>query len=49
MNAEEVIEQLDNLKVHCKDMATISEIWNKDVEALDFAIKFIKENERKNA
>lgn len=49
MNAEEVVVQLENLKFHCKDMARINEVWNKDVEALEFAIKFIKDHERNNA
>lgn len=51
MKAEEVVVQLEKLKFHCESMSRDgeSEEWKKDVEALDFAIKIIKDKERNNA
>ena len=47
MTKEEVIEQLESIKDHCKDSADIEEpdsIWHKDIAALTIAIKIIKKD-----
>ena len=47
MTKEEVIEQLESIKDHCKDFADIEEpdrIWHKDIAALTIAIKIIKKD-----
>ena len=49
MSKEEVIEQLKSLKSHCEDFADVAgvldedNIWNKDVKALEYAIKVLEE------
>lgn len=48
MEIKEAINQLENLKIHCKNWAEselADEIWTKDVEALDIAIKALQEKE----
>lgn len=39
MLKKEVIEQLRSLKAHCESMKESGEEWEKDVQALDIAIK----------
>lgn len=39
MLKKEVIEQLESLKSHCESMKDSGEEWEKDVQALDIAIK----------
>ena len=44
MTLDEVINQLKDLREHCYSMADEDDpdyIWNKDVEALDIAIKML--------
>ena len=36
---KEVIEQLKSLKAHCESMKESGEEWEKDVQALEYAIK----------
>ena len=43
MTIHEAIDQLKNLLDHCKTMRESGEIWARDVEALDIAIKALKE------
>lgn len=49
MSIKEVIEQLEELKCHCSDMAKwIDEdtnVWTKDIEALNIAIKALENEE----
>lgn len=43
MKINEVIDQLDNLRFHCQEMARDgSEEWEKDVEALTIAMQQLK-------
>lgn len=43
MKINEVIDQLDNLREHCKEMARDGgEEWEKDVEALKIAVQQLK-------
>ena len=39
MTNKEVIEQLESLKAHCESMRESGEEWEKDVRALEYAIK----------
>ena len=39
MSNKEVIEQLKSLKSHCESMKESGEEWEKDVQALEYAIK----------
>lgn len=39
MNKREVIKQLISLKTHCESMKGSGEEWEKDVQALEYAIK----------
>lgn len=39
MLKKEVIEQLRSLKAHCESMKESGEEWEKDVQALEYAIK----------
>ncbi len=39
MLKKEVIEQLESLRAHCESMKESGEEWEKDVQALDIAIK----------
>ena len=39
MLKKEVIEQLKSLKAHCESMKESGEEWEKDVQALEYAIK----------
>lgn len=39
MSNKEVIEQLESLKAHCESMKESGEEWEKDVQALNYAIK----------
>ena len=43
MTRDEVIDQLESLLGHCKTMRESGEIWARDCEALDVAIKELKE------
>lgn len=43
MTIHEAIDQLKSLLDHCKTMRESGEIWARDVEALDIAIKALKE------
>lgn len=36
---KEVIEQLKSLKAHCESMKESGEEWEKDVQALEYAIE----------
>lgn len=52
MTYDEIIEQLENIKDHCSDMARgkdADEIWQKDVDALDEAIDIIADYEKATA
>ena len=54
MNKAEVIEQLEDLREHCKgyikEDEEVSGVWSDDVEALNIAIDALrKEEELKNA
>lgn len=44
MNIEEVIEQLENLQMHCKDFVDKEDdcIWERDVQALGKAIELLE-------
>lgn len=45
MKLEEVINQLECLKIHCEDMKDDEDpedVWHKDVAALKIAIKIIE-------
>ncbi len=46
MPVDEIINQLEDLQYHCKEMSDSlldpEDTWNKDVIALDYAIKVIK-------
>lgn len=39
MLKKEVIEQLKSLKAHCESMRESGEEWEKDVQALEYAIE----------
>lgn len=39
MSNKEVIEQLRSLKVHCESMKESGEEWERDVQALEYAIE----------
>ena len=39
MSNKEVIEQLRSLKAHCESMKESGEEWDKDAQALEYAIK----------
>ena len=39
MTNKEVIEQLESLKAHCESMRESGEEWEKDVRALEYAIR----------
>ena len=39
MLKKEVIKQLESLRAHCESMKEIGEEWEKDVKALEYAIK----------
>lgn len=39
MSNKEVIEQLKSLKAHCESMKESGEEWDKDAQALEYAIK----------
>ena len=39
MSNKEVINQLESLKAHCESMRESGEEWEKDVRALEYAIK----------
>ena len=39
MLKKEVIKQLESLRAHCESMKDSGEEWEKDVQALDIAIK----------
>ncbi len=45
MNKNEIIDQLENLRTHCKDFMgpDSDEIWQQDVEALDYAINLVND------
>lgn len=46
MNNQEAIKQLENLKEHCCSMESSEfDVWSRDVEALDFAIRALKKFE----
>lgn len=50
MNNEEALDQLENLRAHCSDMArstfTGGEVmWTKDIEAIDIAIKALAKHD----
>lgn len=49
MTIHEVIDQLKSLLAHCKTMRESGEVWVRDCEALDIAIKELEalhENDR---
>ena len=47
MTKEQVIQQLENLREHCKEFSDENDdIFAKDVRALDFAIETIKGGEK---
>ncbi len=49
MIIKDAIEQLQDLKCHCSDMARVedsSNEWMKDIEALDFAITTVKQESK---
>ena len=39
MLKKEVIKQLESLRAHCESMKESGEEWEKDIQALDIAIK----------
>ena len=39
MSNKEVINQLESLKAHCESMRESGEEWEKDVRALEYAIR----------
>ena len=43
MNKNEIVDQLKNLRAHCEDFMgpDSDEIWQQDVEALDYAINLM--------
>ena len=43
MTREEAIFQLQDLRSHCKDFSEEGSVWQKDIEALDMAIKALQE------
>lgn len=43
MTRDEVLEQLKSLLDHCKTMRESGEVWVRDCEALDVAIKALQE------
>ena len=43
MTRDEVIDQLKSLLEHCKTMRESGEVWVRDCEALDVAIKALQE------
>lgn len=45
MTNKQMIEQLKNLRAHCKSMIGCGEEWEHDVEALDMAIESIESGE----
>lgn len=47
MDEKQAIKQLESLKEHCQSMK-ISDfnVWNQDIEAIDFAISAIKQMEQ---
>ena len=50
MNRKEIIKQLKNLKSHCEDFVDREEeddVWAKDIEALEYAIKMLEESNLK--
>jgi hypothetical protein len=44
MNKDKAISQLENLRAHCEEWVNddFSDVWRDDVEALDYAIDFLK-------
>ena len=49
MTKNEAIDQLESLLAHCKTMRESGEIWARDCEALDVALKELEalhENDR---
>lgn len=43
MTIHEAIDQLKSLLAHCKTMRESGEVWVRDCEALDIAIKELQE------
>lgn len=48
MTIHEAIEQLKSLLDHCKTMRESGEIWARDCEALDVAIKELEADHENN-
>ena len=48
MTKNEVIDQLESLLDHCKTMRESGEIWARDCEALDVAIKELEADHENN-
>lgn len=48
MTKNEVIDQLKSLLEHCKTMRESGEIWARDCEALDVAIKELEADHENN-
>lgn len=47
MNEKQAIKQLESLKEHCQSMESSDfNIWNQDIEAIEFAINTIKQMEQ---
>lgn len=45
MTREEAISQLQDLRSHCKDFSEEDSVWQKDIEALEKAIKALQEQD----
>ena len=48
MTIHEVIDQLKSLLAHCKTMRESGEVWVRDCEALDVAIKELEADHENN-
>ena len=46
MTPREIIEQLEDLKLHCETMTEGGDNWEKDIAALEYAIKMIERKEK---
>ena len=42
MTHTEIIEQLEDLKLHCESMTEGNDNWERDIAALNYAIKVIQ-------
>ena len=42
MTTREIIEQLEDLKLHCETMTEGGDNWEKDIAALEYAINLMR-------